>query len=238
MNYQCPGEVANEVGANAAIVFFNFYFWCQKNRANKKNEKDGLYWTYNSRKALGEIFTFLSDMQIRTCLKKLIEHGYIVSGCYNKAKFDRTLWYAVTEKGYLVMSNSSIGYKQPITLDTDNQPIPDITKDKKPDIINVLCGEIKDAWNKILVDEAPIAKLARVKVMTKARRSSIKARIAECKGEAKDMTDIAHWEELFKVMSKQRFLLGKNDREWQIDLDWLIRPNNFVKVYENKYINL
>lgn len=33
------------------------------------------------------------------------------------------------------------------------------------------------------------------------------------------------------------FLKGQNNRNWIIDIDWFLRPNNFVKVLEGKYLN-
>lgn len=36
-------------------------------------------------------------------------------------------------------------------------------------------------------------------------------------------------------INQSDFLRGKNDRGWQIDFDWLMKPNNFIKVLENKY---
>ena len=33
------------------------------------------------------------------------------------------------------------------------------------------------------------------------------------------------------------FLRGDNERGWVVDFDWLLKPNNFIKVLENKYKN-
>lgn len=34
---------------------------------------------------------------------------------------------------------------------------------------------------------------------------------------------------------KSKFLKGENDRSWRIDIDWLLKPNNFPKVLEGNY---
>ena len=38
-------------------------------------------------------------------------------------------------------------------------------------------------------------------------------------------------------VSKSNFLKGQNDRGWIITFDWLIKPNNFIKVLEGNYSN-
>lgn len=38
-------------------------------------------------------------------------------------------------------------------------------------------------------------------------------------------------------VSKSNFLKGQNDRGWIITFDWLIKPNNFIKVLEGNYTN-
>ena len=99
MNHSFDIAVAKEVGTNAAVIFQSIAFWCQHCEANGKNYHDGLYWTYNSVKAFSDIFPYLSRQQINTALEKLIAAGFIVKSNYNKSAYDRTAWYAVTEKG-------------------------------------------------------------------------------------------------------------------------------------------
>ena len=38
-------------------------------------------------------------------------------------------------------------------------------------------------------------------------------------------------------INESSFLKGQNDRGWTITFDWFIKPNNFVKVLENNYID-
>lgn len=87
-------DVALDVGINAAIIYRNIQYWCEKNRANEQNEYDGLFWTYNSISAFGKQFPYMSEKQIRTALKVLEDKQYIRSGIFNKAQYDRTKWYA------------------------------------------------------------------------------------------------------------------------------------------------
>lgn len=92
-------DIAVMFGVNAAILFQNFCYWCDYNRANEQNYHDGYYWTYNSRKAFTELFPYMSAKQISIAIDKLEQAGLIIKGIYNKDPRDRTLWYAVTERG-------------------------------------------------------------------------------------------------------------------------------------------
>lgn len=91
-------EIAKECGIAAATILHNIYFWVEHNRHNEKHFHDGTYWTYNSMKAFGDQFPYLTTSQIRTALDKLRDGGFVITGNYNNDKFDRSLWYAVTEK--------------------------------------------------------------------------------------------------------------------------------------------
>lgn len=95
-----------EVGVNAAIILEHIDFWCAKNRANGRNFNDGYYWTYNSTKAFVEIYPYMSEKAIRTALGRLEDGGYIVTGRYNEKPYDRTKWYAITEKGSALLDGS------------------------------------------------------------------------------------------------------------------------------------
>ena len=130
-----------EVGVNAAIILHNLYYWVVKNEANETNFHDGRYWTYNTVSAYQMLFPYLSIKQVRTSLKKLEDGGYIVSGNYNELPFDRTKWYALTEKGYaLEECGTSICQNGqgslPLRANGDapeGKAIPDIKPDIKPD---------------------------------------------------------------------------------------------------------
>lgn len=100
-------KVAKDVGVNAAILFSNIQYWVFKNSANDKNFHDGRHWTYNSVSAWTDIFEWLSIRQIRTCLDKLIDNGYLLEGEYNKDNRDRTKWYTVTDQ-YCKLPNSKL----------------------------------------------------------------------------------------------------------------------------------
>ena len=88
-------EIAGRVGLNAAVIFQNITFWIEKNQANRRNLRDGRYWTYNSISAFGQLFPYLSEKQIRTALEKLVSAELIIKGNFSDDRYDRTCWYAL-----------------------------------------------------------------------------------------------------------------------------------------------
>lgn len=97
MTYKFDVELAKIYGVEEAIMLDNFLYWIRKNEANDKHFHDGKYWTYNTNKALVELFPFWTKRQIERILKSLIEKGAIVTGNYNSSAYDRTIWYAIGE---------------------------------------------------------------------------------------------------------------------------------------------
>lgn len=91
-------NIASMYGVVEAILINNFQFWLAKNEADGTNFYDGRYWTYNSRKALSDLFPYLTYDQIRRALEKLVKRGVLLTGNYNKVTTDRTLWYSFTDE--------------------------------------------------------------------------------------------------------------------------------------------
>lgn len=105
MQHHFNVEVATKYGVHSAILLDNFYYWIEKNRANGNNFFDGYYWTYNSKKALSELFPYLSEKQVRTAIENLVNDGILITGNYNEMKMDRTTWYSITKKGYELLGD-------------------------------------------------------------------------------------------------------------------------------------
>lgn len=134
MNHQFDVDIAIKYGVNAALILSNMEFWIAKSRANGVKYFDGHYWTYNSIKALKDLFPYLSERQISTAIKKLIDDGAIITGNYNKSAYDRTTWYAITEKGYSILQNCEMENTKAQNQNPENvKPIPDINTDSIPD---------------------------------------------------------------------------------------------------------
>lgn len=120
--------VAKHVGLNAAVIYQNIVFWCEKNAANKQHIHEGRAWTYNSVAAFAEMFPYLTGNQIRRALELLEAEGYIGTGNFNETTYDRTKWYCDLRQIHSALMPNLSG--------TDAKPIPDRNTDITTDINN------------------------------------------------------------------------------------------------------
>ena len=128
-------RIAKMYGVNCAVILQNIWHWIRKNEANGVNFYDGDTWTYNSTKAFSSLFPYLSAKQIETALKKLREEGIIKTGNYNAVKYDRTLWYAITEKGKSILLAGEMEIPaEGNRIPSEGEPIPDINTNRNADM--------------------------------------------------------------------------------------------------------
>jgi hypothetical protein len=90
--------LAERYGPIESIILSNICWWVETNRKNGKHFYDGRYWTYGSASGFEKIFTYLKPEQIRYTLRNLREQGALLTGNYNRMKYDRTLWYTVSDE--------------------------------------------------------------------------------------------------------------------------------------------
>lgn len=130
-------NIAKLYGVNCAVILQNFHFWIEKNRANGINEHNGEYWTFNSKKALSELFPYMNERQIDYAIKKLVNDGILITGNFNKYAYDRTLWYAITKKGYSILQNCQMHLTK-LSNGTNKivEPIPYRNTNNKPYVYN------------------------------------------------------------------------------------------------------
>ena len=97
--------LARVIGLSEAIVITQIHQWVEYNRKNKKNYKDGFYWTYGAiKKWHEEYFDVIGSVKtLRRVFKNLIENDYLIVGNYNKLNFDRTYWYRVNYEKFNVL---------------------------------------------------------------------------------------------------------------------------------------
>jgi hypothetical protein len=93
MNHSFDVEVAKQYGVPQAIIIANFQHWISYNAANGTNYHEGRYWTYNSHKALAEIFPYFSESQCKRIIQSLVDAGVLLRKCFNQRSFDKTNWY-------------------------------------------------------------------------------------------------------------------------------------------------
>lgn len=166
-------DIAKRYGINAAVLLENIGYWIKQNEANETNFYDGRYWTFNSRRAYRELFPYMSERQINTAFDKLISDGLIVTGNYNKLAYDRTLWYALTQKGkcilhFDIMDNDNMRNGN----DQNGEPIPNINADVTA---NKNASDIYNAVIEYLNSKAG----TKYRASAQATQRHIKARIAE-----------------------------------------------------------
>lgn len=78
-------------GSDDAIVLQQVHYWTQKNI----NIRDGYSWVYNSMKEWHKQFYWISESSVKRIFTKLEKNGILITGNYNKAKFDKTKWYRI-----------------------------------------------------------------------------------------------------------------------------------------------
>ena len=98
MDYSFNVEIAKKYGVEEAVLIHNLYWWIRKNKANNQHFYKGRYWTYNSRKAFSELFPFWTERQVRRITEKLTEEKVLYVDNFNQVKYDRTLWYALSDE--------------------------------------------------------------------------------------------------------------------------------------------
>lgn len=78
-------------GSDEAIILQQVHYWTQK----KLNIRDGYSWVYNSMKEWHKQFYWISESKVKRIFTKLEKTGVLITGNYNKAKFDKTKWYRI-----------------------------------------------------------------------------------------------------------------------------------------------
>ena len=250
MEHSFDIDIAKDYGIPCAVILKHLWYWIEKNRANKKNERDGSYWTYNSVSAFCELFPYLSKNTIIRALKKLADEGIIKEAIFNDVAFDRTKWYAITDKGYAIINGGLAQSEQchlPKMSNSDlpklGEPIPNeyqISNHINNNIsnTNVLdcpsgseepngrteIADVISSWNKL--SDYGISPIKKITGGSK-RYNCLKARLREY---GKDDVISA-----INNIADSDFLQGKNNRGWIITFDWFVLPTNFPKVLEGNY---
>lgn len=98
------------------------------------------------------------------------------------------------------------------------------TKPKKP---NIPYEQIVDLYHETL------PQLPAVQVLTDARKSRIRARVAG------GLPDMGSWRRYYQYIGKSPFLTGqvvpRHGRAFVADFDWIVNEGNYVKIAEGRY---
>lgn len=88
-------NLAKILGLNEALVLQQINYWLEINKKKNNNFHNDRYWTYNSLTQWQEEFPFWSKETVKRIFKRLREKKLLITGSFNKKKFDRTLWYSI-----------------------------------------------------------------------------------------------------------------------------------------------
>lgn len=139
------------LGFEETMLLQHFDYWRLNNSDKEFFKRDGLIWTYNTRKELLKIFPYMNETKITRVTEKLQKLGLIVKGNYNKLAYDKTVWYAITPKGIALFespvvqneletigqSEPTIGQSEP-SLGQSEPAIPNIASNVDSDIASLV----------------------------------------------------------------------------------------------------
>ena len=134
--------VAATCGVNAALLFSHIKYWTDKNMKAGKNIHNGKAWMYDTHEKFHASFPYLSTTQINRALGSLFKHGYILKGNFNKTKYDRTVWYSVSDT-VLSSCNSENTENPPNDAFCENAK--SILRNRKTEIANTQNGDCEIA---------------------------------------------------------------------------------------------
>ena len=115
-------------------------------------------------------------------------------------------------------------FSKDINLDDSNKPLEE--KERKKVAIKkekIDYKEVVEFFNNTCTQ------LPKVQKLTKKRETSIRKLIEEYGGEKVG--------EVLTLVSKSEFLNGKSTLGWRSDFDWILKPDNFIKILEGQYKN-
>lgn len=98
-------DIATTCGIPAAIVFQNLGFWVELNQKNCKDKDtdihyhDGRFWTYMTLSQLAAKAPGITIYSLRRAVRRLVDEGLIMTGHFAANPYDRTTWYALTDRG-------------------------------------------------------------------------------------------------------------------------------------------
>ena len=143
-------ELASEYGIEEAILIHHFQHWVGVNKRLKRNEHEGRTWTYQTFEEIAAHFSYWSPDKIRDIIARLTEgrsrraknkdqkefESVLITGNFNKSKFDRTTWYAFRDQEkFTKWANAQMESGEcPNPFGEMPKPIPDTIPDTKTNL--------------------------------------------------------------------------------------------------------
>lgn len=151
LNHTFDTELATKYSVEEAILIHHFQFWISKNKALKKNQKEGRTWTFQTIKEISSHFPYWSDRQVERLLVKLIKNKVIIKSNFNKTSYDHTNWYAFNEESKFI-SNCSAKDSCSQVIDSHDTPK---SGNRSSEIGAAIPDTKKDIYKKSISKEIP-----------------------------------------------------------------------------------
>ena len=98
INYSFDSGIAVQVGIEEAILYNHIKFWIIQNMASGRNLYEDRTWMYDSIEDMLPHFPFFTYDKLKRCLHNLVVKGLVLRNNFNKNKFDKTPWYALSDE--------------------------------------------------------------------------------------------------------------------------------------------
>lgn len=178
--------------------------------------------------------TGLTEQQIRTAITKLKSTNNITIKATNKFSLVTLVNYDSYQDNRAESTNKTTNNtpngqptnnQQVTTTNNDNNENNEITI-RQPKVAKCPHEDIVNLYHEILPE------LSKVKVWTDKRQGYLRT---VWNGDKKRQS-LEYWQGLFGYVKQSDFLMGRSN-EFKADLEWIVKPANFIKIIEGKYEN-
>jgi len=88
-------ELACLVGIEKSILLQRIYMFVEYHEQIEENYYEDKFWMYDTSKSLSLVYPYMSMTSIRRWLQELEKDEWLITGNFNKAKYDKTKWYGL-----------------------------------------------------------------------------------------------------------------------------------------------
>ena len=226
-------SLASRFGVVEALIIQHSYYWYKCNKGNEDMTKDGHTWFYRSVSQIADVYPYLSVDKVRRAIDRLVENGILIKGNYNTDKFKKANWYSLSDDMISAMSGDSeeldrqnakpfgkmpnhsakcqLNYNKEYN-NKENKEERDKSLSKKEDID---FGSIFSAWNEVAND---VDEISSIRELTDKRKKQIRTLFKSCNSTCEEFVRF-----IKTIPYADDWVIGKGDRKWSIDFDWLIQ---------------
>lgn len=172
---------------------------------------------------------------LKSAIKELIDQGYIHRGDRIRNEkghvtgYDYKVFEIPNHDGKSVVGKSNAGESN-VGKPANTNIITELNNNKN----NIIPCEVEEVSEKNKIDYKAIVEeynsitgVTKVRSLTDKRKKQLNARLKE---HGEDSLNI-----VMQNIKTSDFLRGYNKTNWKMDFDWLVNPNNYIKILEGKY---